>query len=418
MSFNLRAGQVNIDIFNPASSEHVPNWANQLRSWNVNGLRLGGGRLGISWQISPWTNPNWASELDRLLATIYSEPTADGGHFKAWFQCLDSMWGGALGLDDIGLGWRYNHPPRLVYLDWNQSSPPSTKGFPSYLSNWYYDPTPHCWYHDLQCTNPLGADTKYLIDKLADAYVSPSDPHHNFFTDPRIWVWSIANESTMGAPNGSGGIVTDSIYDWEMGFNDYVHQKGGKTMANCPIYGTGGDWLLDMALTVPFYEGKTDYFEIHDYGDMSYLYSNPKDWQGWQNTLLNRLNHQLQSSGSFGADRTVLGEWGLVHGTWSDFGGVTYMGDQDCVEWVTRYFAVLKQIGWKNLSYYGIYADAVEPPQYEMISVPDGTELAGSEVIKANYAGTAPPPVSLPFYDNFTTIDPKWVKINGNWNAI
>jgi hypothetical protein len=359
LPLQIKAAQIQISIMHPGSLSYVPDWASILHGMGVNALRLQTGGEGDIWGLDMKENSDWADNLEDLLHTI------DEAGFKCWFQSLGDPWGNIFGLDDLNLGAGGNNR------------------VPSFVKN------------DNSRTPLTLAQGKEYIDKLAN--IAVNSQNHDFINDPRILFWSIGNECLVGKVNGAGVVVTNDIYDWIIGIDDYIQSLGGKVVSAAQIvdssaYG-GGDWDDNWEYIVPLFEGHVDYIELHQYGAWYLtgecsLGGETYDWPKFKAWLQSYFETQLTNKGAFSTDQVILGEFGMYLGSSSDATGKPWIfTSQNRYDYYTAYFEVLNTLGaFKNIAFFTAFESTAYPlGGYGLITAPEGILLAGCEVITANY---------------------------------
>jgi hypothetical protein len=343
--FIIKAADTPSNTIKPGNAAYLANWASSLKGIGINTLRITNGGSGDVWGINMVYNPTtWAANLESLLSTI----SAAG--FKCYFWSLGDKWGGNFGINDQAVDI-----PSAININ----------------------------------------TAKSYIDKLAG-----SNPlAHNFIADPRIAIWSVANEVNFGNPASPNG-----NYYWVVQICDYIRSKGGKVVVPYPRLNSG--WEEYIAETEPLLRGHVDYLETHDYGTwyLANYYSlgnSQYNWDGWKAFMKNRLLASSNGRGSFDMDHVILGEFGMWRGSGTDAGLTAYtFTDQNRVDYYTHYFEALREVGFKNACFhYSIeensHYDISQYCRYGMITpTPDGIHFTGpagqpypgAEVIKANFS--------------------------------
>lgn len=381
------------------NAEYHPNWVAELKSLNVDTLRLGEGAFGYS-GINIWAHPNtWAQRLDYILNLFASNG------FKVWFAQMDSFGGGS-----------------------------EVKGY-------WYDNDP-LYFNDMQVGQSgrapyLDVDrAKYIIDQLRNGYVSASDPHHNFLTDSRITHWAVGAESdiTDTGPN----TPRDSLLQ----ICDYMRSQGAKTSACAWLFNDHvGAWDDRNERVVPVASGHADILELHMYGLSAligpisnkpngpfdyakgnpYVYGgcdyywediSPRTGNSWKQMLTDYFNEKYTYAGGF-TNKMLVSEFGIeyLQGSESDSWGM-YVNAQNRKDYFRIYYEVTKQFPLMYVNSLAAISDS-RAPYYGLID-PNGNWYPGAAEVASAYSGGGED-ISLPFHDSFTTIDPKWQKISGNW---
>jgi hypothetical protein len=361
--FLSKAMQVGLDYINSNNIHYAPNWANSLHSLGVNTLRLSGGSQGDVWDINMVDNPNtWAQHLETLLELT------DSNGFKVYFQTLGDPWGTVLGIDGMNIG--YDRTPALVGSNYNRVSLVTSYE----IANGY----------------PL---TRSYLDKLAG-----NNPlNHNFLSDPRIWVWSPANEFYIGNA-GSGSSNGDLTYNWWVFVADYIRAHGGQVVANNPLYGSNG-WDQSFAQTAKYFDGRVgnrhaDYIEFHVYAFQSLLngqygYSgSSKNWGAWKNDLQNALAAYTINRGNFDANNIILGEFGIWDGYGDNSGVSGTFSSADVTNYFNYYFQALNalSIPIRNTAVYGGFTTQSSNTDFGLITR-NGVYLPGCGPISQYYGG-------------------------------
>ncbi len=347
-NFTIRAAEVASNTIKAGSQSYVPNWASVLHSLGVNTLRLQLGGEGDVWGTNMQTNPNWAQNLDNLLSTV-----AAAGFTCYWYS-LGTPWGGPLFGNDQAA-----NISAVMSLD----------------------------------------TAKMYIDELA----GNNSLHHDFITDPRYTMWSIANEANIGSSTSP-----NSNYYWIIGVADYIRSKGGLVTIASP----------QISDDLPFRSyvgranlliGHSDFYEIHAYEayDLAnyYKYANGSyNWVGYQSWLINSIlkpAYTAAINAGFSPSKVFVGEFGMWTGNMSDLGLTNYyFSDQDRINYYTYYFQALNQVGIQDACFHTSFRDKSQIPwgdTYCMIAGAPyppyatdtaGTLLAGASVIAANFGGT------------------------------
>jgi hypothetical protein len=422
MPFTIRSGQVSLAMLKTGNAYYIPTWRSILSGLGLNMLRLSIGQQGDSWgtRFTP-DNPNWATNLLDLLDTINPDRTGATG-FKVWWQTFDGPWGGQFSIDTMGVG------------DSTTGKVPAIIGTESYGAGWYHYTSPgegiDNYRYDL--ANPAGiAIGKIFLDKLAGEassefvagtyLVNGNSEAWNFLADPRIVGWTMSNECYYGTGAGN------PTYDWTVAMFDYIHSKGGKTIINCPLYGTSG-WDYWNEDTVPLFKASgtfgeyADYIEVHHYSVLEFVNNGRLNNVGFRNAVKSQMQEQIDHRGTFTVENIILGEVGIHHGYSSGGEGLgpTTFSDDDCRNYWIGTFQALEEVGWKSVSVYSIF----ETAKYQMIYTPGGytgtaTLLAGCEEIKGFYI-TDPDPVepaeTLPWTADFTDTTQFTVQ-QGDWSV-
>ena len=342
--FIIKAADTALNTIKPGDASYVSNWSSILKATlGVNTLRLYCGGNGDVWHINMMKNPNtWAANLESLLSTV------NNAGLKCYFYSLGDQWGGELGINDQAT--------------------------------------------DIPATVDL-ATAKSYIDKLAGA----NSLGHNFVSDPRIAMWSVANEVDFGSQSSP-----NSNYYWVISICDYIRGYGGKTTVPYARLGGWSDTYIPQ--TEPMLRGHVDYLETHQYGiwQLANQYSlgnNQYNWAGWKAWLKTAFQKTMDGRGSFSVDQVLIGEFGLWLGSGSDAGLTAYsFTDQNRIDYYTNYFAALGEVGFKNACFH----DSIEQNsqystryycRYGMITPvsdgihftgPAGQPYSGAEVIKTN----------------------------------
>ena len=340
----IKAASIGLNIIKPGTDSYQANWVANLKNLNINTIRLVCGGEGDIWHINMIQNPNtWAQNLESLLAAV------DSAGFKCYFYSLGDPWGGELGIND-------------------------------------QDP-------DIPSTISV-AQAKVYLEELA----GNNALGHNFLSDPRVAMWSVANEVNFGDPSNP-----NANYGWVIAICDYIRSKGG--VVTVPYARLYDEWDQYLPKVAPMLVGHVDYLETHDYGiwQLANQYSlgnKAYDWAAWENWLYDDLKTSLAGIGSFDMDHVLLGEFGIWRGVGTGQGLTHYdFTDQNRVDYYTHYFNVIKKLGLKNLSFWlsieeNAYYGEPEQPRFGMITpVPDnihffdpaGQPYPGYDVIKLNY---------------------------------
>lgn len=323
MSFSIKSGQTALNYIQPNQPQYIPNWKKMLQDLNFNCLRVGSGTSGDTWGLNLWDNPNWAENLNACLENMKE-------FFVVW-QCFDGQWASGFGIDDMNVG--LDRLPSFVSK--TQQPDPWVKT----TTSWGQD----IWRRDLTINNGHDA-TREFLRKLA----GNNSVGRNFLADPMFLGWAIGNECYIG--NGAG----NPTYDWMIDAMQYIKSVGGKTIANCPLYGVGG-WNFSFKDTVPLFEGKADIMETHNYLLAEFIAAG-KTPTGFIPDIKAQLQNQIDNRGSFQKDNLFLGEMGIWGGAYQDFGlpqPYTFT-TQDRINYFTGYFRALKELGWQKMNIYSV----------------------------------------------------------------
>lgn len=203
--FSIHGADISVNIFDPKAHNYHDNIGTILSSMNVNTVRLFEGCEGDVWGINMVTNAandSWADNLLGLLNTIGSLG------LKCYFYSLGDKWGGELGIQDPS-GMLGTNPPMNITL------------------------------------------AESYIDKLA----GDNKLNYNFLNDPRIVVWSVGNEATIGTVSQTGNVTTNANYQWIIQMCGYIRSKGGKVVVPSPVVNAiaydNKSWDTEFRWTVP-----------------------------------------------------------------------------------------------------------------------------------------------------------------------
>ena len=349
-NFIIKAADTGLNVIKPSAASYQTNWATIIKdTLGCNTLRFMCGGEGDVWRINMVQNPNtWAANLESLLQAV------DNAGLKCYFYTLGDVWGGELGIIDTG----------STFMDITLA--------------------------------------KTYIDKLA----GNNSLNHNFITDPRIAMWSVANEAMIGTVSSSGVVTTNSNYQWIIQMCDYIGSKGGKVVVPSPrVTVNGDDWNSDFKYTEPLLRGHVDYLEAHRYGiwDLATycsLGNQQYNWTEWKNIMQEQLQAMSDYRGDFSMQKIILGEFGIWRGTGSDQGLTNWtFTDQNRVDYYTNMFQAINNVGLENVCFHysieeNAYYGSTEFCRYGMISpVPDGIHFTGPsgqtypgcEVIEENF---------------------------------
>lgn len=192
----------------------------------------------------------------------------------------------------------------------------------------------------------------------------PMEPNGNW------WNITGAYDFAETTPTGAKELISQSWYnDDNLLWNGYTHDN---EMTQCGL----------------FTDAKRANFDYQ--------------WQGLRN-FINRSNNVKIASVEFNAFSTHSDYYGC------NTNGVPESSRLEYFEKVFQYTAELKGSWW-----YYVYERP--PPWWGGPTDDAGNDTVLTDVIKA-YATMTPPP-TLPFHDSFTTLNPAWQTINGNWKTV
>jgi hypothetical protein len=229
----IKAATIALNVIKPGTDSYEANWAANLKNLNINTIRFVSGGEGDVWHINMIQNPNtWAQNLESLLAAV------DSAGFKCYFMSLGDPWGCLLGIND-------------------------------------QDP-------DIPSTISV-AQAEVYLEELA----GKNALGHNFLSDPRVAMCSVANEVNFGDPSNP-----NANYGWVIAICDYIRGKGG--VVTVPYARVNDGWDQYFPVVAPMLAGHVDYLETHDYGiwQLANQYSlggGAYDWAAWENWLYNDL---------------------------------------------------------------------------------------------------------------------------------
>lgn len=319
-----------MNVFNPNAQNYNPSAWQILRDLGINVIRIIDGAEGDIWRINIKNYPNeWAPNLNTFLNL------ADSNGIKVYFYELGTPWNTLFGIRG-----------------------PST-GSPLPIN-----------------------EAKAMIDQLA----GNNSLHHNFITDPRIWIWSVDNEPD----------ISNSVnLNWEIQISDYIRGKGGATVLAGPR-GQGG-WGAgeDFHVTEPLLRDHFDYLEMHKYGiwELRNWFTNNGtiNWTGWYTWLRDiLLNNMVGGRGSFPVGNLILGEFGIWRGIGSDSGLVDALfTDEDRQNYYTYYFKALGDVGLQNVNFHYSFqeSDYGHPqPEWGIVNSQGSYNPYVAEVIRNAYS--------------------------------
>ena len=381
-SFTVKAAQIWLSDIKVGSPSYIANWKNLLQGMGLNTVRLGSGIFGDTWGINMVDNPTtWAQHLEDCLTTLTGKDRFGNGVStginKVWWQGMGAPWGTEFGIySGQGKNDGTNDCfPQLVSLN-NQGA------------GWYFDPYvngqgTNTWRFNLVSSYEKAngyPTTKAYLDKLA----GNNALEHNFLADSRIFAWSPSNECGMG-------YGASDTYHWVIADMDYIKTKGGKTIADAPLYTYSPEWYDGFQEVAPLFAGHADYIEKHDYRVnplLGHAFDSGRSpsyaWDVWRNDLQAFLTQEMYYANLNGFDENhvIMGEFGIWVGYSSSMGFTYDVSDGNSADYVSNYYQALEGAGFKIASYYTANGYPINTPVSFGIIIPKGD---GTAIIHGGY---------------------------------
>lgn len=394
LTLQIKSVHVDYDCIKSTTAHYVANWRSLIANLGANTIRMVTGTSGINiWGANMLDNPSdWDTNLMALFD--YANPDRTGATgLKFWLQ--EPL---TVGIEAMDLGT--SRVPHFMCETYHSGA------------GWYTESLYGTTYYCKDLTGVGGiAETKTYLDALAN---SPN-LHYNFLTDPRVIGWTWGNENYMGTGAGN------PTYDWTVAMMDYTHTKGGKTIAECPIYGTSG-WDVSLASVAPLFDpvstGHADYINLHQYYIDSFM-SAGRNTAAFTALIQSRLNTELSNKGNFNISKVGVSEFGLWHGLNAGYNSMfgltagTTFSEQDVSNYWTGYLQALSNVGIVNSNPFS----ALEGVDDFNFILAGATRAGYNEVANYYITDTSPTPtVDLPWTADFTALTPFTIH-QGTWSV-